>query len=238
MAERGSRGGVVAAMVVFVVLFFVAGIFAVVQSTNASKYQKQLDDLNKRYADAVSSGELTEAKGLRGQGGGTAFGALKGQRDAVVELIQGRKPATENAADEAAKAFAQYVDDANKRLADAKANASIPTGSVKDAMNAMAQAVVQKSQDVNNLTDQLNGANEKLKQATDAYDAGIKQLRDQLTKAQGSGNEAQEAARKYREEKDAQLTKIQQDLVAAIQASGTTLEQVNQQLAGRNDELN
>ena len=248
MAERGSRGGgVLVALVAFVILFFVAGVYAIVQMTEANKLRKSNDEMTKKFASAVtsanlSSPEMTQIKELQGNNaearGQSAFDLLVKQRNDAVRLIIGRDPATSDTTGEANAAFAAAVKAANERLTGAKANATIPEGSASAVIAAMADVVAQKAQDVNSLTNQLAQANGNLKQVTDQYDASLNELRKSLETANSGSNQAQQASAAYRGEKDAQLAKIQQDLVATIEQGRKAAEELNTQLAGRNEEVN
>src|SRR5947209_13679957 len=57
--NQGSRGGLIAALVVFVVLWLVFTIMWIYSNTQLTKQTQSLETLNKRYAEVASSSALT-----------------------------------------------------------------------------------------------------------------------------------------------------------------------------------
>src|SRR5262249_3367056 len=97
ISQPGSRAGIVTALVIFVVLFFVSAIFAIVQLSDAKQKTADLTKLKQKYHDIVTDSELTSpeydaVKALQQEGenqGRSAFDILVHQREDLAKLITG-----------------------------------------------------------------------------------------------------------------------------------------------------
>src|SRR4051812_43573417 len=96
VSQTGSRAGLITALVVFVILTFVAGIMAFVINSDKQVADKKLADLTKKYTKIIKDSEMTTeeytaaTKLAEAEPGTTLFSFLMRQRDDLAKTITGQ----------------------------------------------------------------------------------------------------------------------------------------------------
>lgn len=254
LSPQGSRGGLVAAVVVFTVLFVASTIFAIYYGVQDSKAEESLASLTTRYrsiANDIDSADVTtlisQAQGDQKLAEPTALAEAMRQRDELRRLIVGTEPASttqpadESTQDTVAQAIAkaqQAVSAANgvlgasgvslpaDNLLGAVANLSLEVSQLQQAaQNAMADRDLARAQAAK---DSENAQN-VVTQVGSTVDQAKQDLQSQIDAANDAIKKAQDAtdaARKTFEDE-------QSSTAAALDAS----DKQRTDLTNRLDEL-
>lgn len=174
VSPASRSGALVTWLVVFVLLWVVSTVFAIYYYVDGTKAQDKFDVLTKQYNDIlppsqVSGEDVTTLKAKRTDAAGgftesmSVFEILKKERDDLSKMIGVETPETamKSATDTLAAAGAQAK------------TANVPTlpPTLDGAVNALAQALVARQNEVTSL-------NTQLKQAQDASAQAAKQMQD------------------------------------------------------------
>src|SRR5687768_9630261 len=96
VSQPGSRTGIIASLIVFVVLFFVAAVMAIVSFSDKGKLEKQVNEMKNLYDKAIKKPEMAdnhfaELKDLidSKERGRSAFDILIQQREGLARAITG-----------------------------------------------------------------------------------------------------------------------------------------------------
>jgi hypothetical protein len=93
--QQGSRTGLITTLVIFIVLFLIAAVFAIAEGSKRSRAEAELDAAKKKYASvisdvALSGPELAAVSEKSRTTGGTAFDYLVSERDTLSKAIVGQ----------------------------------------------------------------------------------------------------------------------------------------------------
>ena len=242
VAQGGSRGGLVTALVVFVVLFFVAAIFAVVKSVDAADAETRAQKLESTYNDVISRSEMADTTTLdsliKNAQGRSVYNALLEQRNALATYITGGQTTGPNAAQEARQAAEQQIAEVAKRMKAAGSDATIPAGSLSGAIAELGSQLAQRQQQVTDLNAKLAAATQELNNQVAIYARGIEESRKNADGARQETARANELVNAYRSGKDEDINRLEKNLSDTIEANRQTIEELNTQLATRQQDLN
>jgi uncharacterized coiled-coil protein SlyX len=239
VSQPGSRAGIITALVVFVVLFFIAAIFAVVKGVDDKEKEQKLDKLTKNYSEVVSQGDLSsedmvqvkDARSSAEDKKENIFRFVLGQRNDLAKLVKGQ--AVDGG--KAIEAANQTILDANKKLKDA--NVTVPGASLTGAIDALADAVANRQQQIAKLTDQLASEQKALAAKLGSYQKELEQVKLGLEAAKTEATASEQKSTAYRQNKDGQIAKLEKDLVDAIERGRKTAEDLNSQITAKTEEL-
>jgi hypothetical protein len=239
VSQPGSRAGLITALVVFIILFFIAAIFAVVKGIDDADKEKRLAELQKKYRVAISDQELQGPEfqalvDLRNSGDDrsrTIFDLLLEQRSTLANVITGRNVDAKAAKDTAK----DVVDRANVRLQPTGVTA--PGGSLAAAVNVLADALVQRHQQLVELDAKVAAAGAEIKKQVDIYQAQLGEHRKALEAAKTETAEALKVSTTYRQTTDDQIARLTKEHVDAINKTQQELEQLKQQVQAKEEEL-
>lgn len=242
VSQPGSRAGLITALVIFVILFFIAAIFAVVKSTDEKKSVQQVDTLKKQYDKVVRSSEIQTAMSeieellkdpsYRGM---TFYEIAKAQREKLAAAITGQgSAATIDATDSASKT----IDAVNKQLN--PVGVAVPAASLTSALQVLADAVVQRHDQVQKAKASFDAEIKNLQESLKAKHAEIDTHKAAVEAANAKAAEAAQKEEAYRKEKDtavAALEKTVQDEIAAKRAAAEALQTQLQALQQEKEKL-
>jgi len=219
VSQPGSRAGLITALVIFVILFFIAAIFAVVKGIDDKEKEKALGELRKKYQEVISEQEMTgpeygtikDLRILAENRSRSVFDILYSQRNALTTKIAGQAIG----AAEALNIASQVVQASNERLK--AAQVTMPGTSLVGALNVLTEAVVSKQQQSGQLSAQLAASNEEMKGQIETYKAELDQHRKSLEAAKGETAGAQQQSAAYKQSKDEQVAKLEKDLVDGVE---------------------
>jgi hypothetical protein len=240
---QGSRGGLVAAVVVFTVLFVVATIFAIYYGVQESKAQDTISSLTTKYRQIAVDINSSAVSQLRDEAQSdarlpepTALAEAIQQRDDLRQMIVGMAPASTTQPIDASTQQDVKTVLALAQKAVAAANGVAGEGGSKFSAGNLLQAVTNLTNIIDGLKQAVataqtardaalqQGAKDALaaRQAQDAADAGIaaakKQLQQQLEAANQAVQQAQQTAQA-----------VKQTFANGQQASNASLEAADQQ---------
>jgi hypothetical protein len=239
VAQGGSRGGLVTALVVFVVLFFVAAIFAVVKSIDAAEYERQAGELKKTYNEVVSQADMTSdvLTNLReNRNGRSVFDMLLEQRNTLATYITGQN-AGPNAAQDAKQAADARIAQLNERLKKEGSGVQIPSGSIAAAIDGLSDQMLQKQRQVADLNAKLAQATQELNNQVAIYAKEIDEARKNADGARQEAARSNELVNAYRTGKDEDINRLEKNLSDTIETNRQTIEERNAQVATLTQEM-
>ena len=239
VAQGGSRGGLVTALVVFVVLFFIAAIFAVVKSVDAADAEAKATKNEAKYKAAISDGEMTDdvfTTLQQSAEGRSVYGSLLDQRNALAMYITGQNPGV-NAAEDARKIANTLVADINRDLKKDGSGAQISAGSLAAAISDLNKLLTQRQSQVAELNGKLAQATQELNNQVAVFATQIEEARKNAENARLEASRANELVNAYRTGKDEDINRLEKNLADTIETNRKTIEELNTQLATRQQEM-
>jgi hypothetical protein len=242
---QSSRGGLITAVVIFVILFVTATIFAIYYGVDAAKAHEDYATLKNSVipkvlpAGALTGPELDELDAVRKaekpQPNITqSMPLLKvatQQRDNFKDLLVPNAPSADaayNAALDAMRTNAEKL---------SKAGATPPsTTSLIDSYNQMGTALLAKQQQVNDLQQQLAAAQKDVATRVDQLNAAVAATQDQVNQIQTSANEAIGGAKSAQTNTQQTVSQIEQDRQREREQAAQAINQLNTQLQARTNE--
>ncbi len=191
VSQPGSRGGLITALVIFVILFLIAAIFAVKTNSELKVRETELVNYKKQFPTVVLEQEVQsaneQAAKLRAETStnDSVYSILLRQREELARQITGQNPPNSNK--EAIDAAAKTVAAANESLKGA--GVTVPGGAMINGIALLADAINVRENRIKDLTTQAAALNEQIKQANDTG----KQKADELEKAIAEANKGKEA---------------------------------------------
>jgi len=233
VAQPGSRAGLITALVVFVLLFFIAAIFAVIKSNDEKAQAQRLEQLQRGYDEIVSRMELSAARetirALREKDPAnqrrTLYDILTRDRDELAKTITGAPNA---ATAEAINSAAGAVAAAAKKLQ--PLNVAVPAGALTSAISVLADAIVQRNSQVTDATARLMAVNDELKKQIENYQKEIQTHKAAAEAARAEALAAAQKEEKYRQEKDAQIATLEKNLAEAVEKGRQTASELDAQI--------
>lgn len=232
IAQPGSRAGLITALVVFVLLFFIAAIFAVVKSNDEKAQAQRLEQLQKGYDEIVSRIELSAARDMVGKlredpanQRRTLYDILTRDRDELARTITGQP----------GQKTREAIDGANAAVASAAKqlqplNVAVPAGALTSAIGVLADAIVQRNSQVNDASQRLLATNEQLKKQIEAYQKELQTHKAAADAARAEALAAGQREEKYRQDKDAQISTLEKNLAETIEKGRQTASELDAQI--------
>jgi cell division protein FtsB len=239
VSQPSSRAGLITSLVVFVALFFVAAVLAIVSFSDKRELEKKLGDAQKKYDLTIKTTEMTDAQYSEltdlireKERGRSVFDILVQQREDLARTITGQSNVK---AGQATAAAAGAIDAANKSLQ--PTGASVPGGGMVQAVSALTRIIMDRQGQIGDLQAQLAAANAEMKRQIDAYKKELDQHRAGVETAKGEATKAVADTTQYRASKDEQIGQLEKSLQEAIERGRKTAEDLTTQLAGRQQDL-
>ena len=233
VAQGGNRGGLVTALVVFVVLFFVAAIFAVVKSVDAADAEARATKNEAKYKSAISDSEMTDevfTSLQQGAQGRTVYNSLLEQRNALATFITGQNPGP-NAFEDARNGGNRLIVEINEALKKEGSGAQISAGSISAAMNDLDKLLRQRQAQVAELNGKLAQATQELNNQVAIYAKEIDEARKNAENARQEAAKANEMVNAYRTGKDEDINRLEKNLADTIEGNRKTIEDLQTQIA-------
>ncbi len=239
---QGSRNGLVAAVVVFVILFVIAAIFAIYYNAELRKQEKTLTDLRQQYEDIsdTTGAEIEALKRARSDPANNFNRNMKlldvatAQRDRLKKIITGNDQHTTAAAIQqvtaATAAAAEKVKPAGVVLAGGADN-------LVATINTLAGAVAAKNASAETLQKQLASANQQVKQAEEAKQKALADMQKAITQSQQTAQKDIAAAVAGRTSLQKTLDKIEAERKKQRQTAVEAVSKKDQQVAAKDREL-
>ncbi|HWB52794.1 MAG TPA: hypothetical protein VG722_01325 [Tepidisphaeraceae bacterium] len=246
ISPQSSRGGLITAVVIFVILFVTAAIFAIYYGVNSAKVQDDYTTLkNSVIPNVLPSGALTGPELSQLEAARSASNRLPDinqsmpllkvamqQRDDLKNLIDPNAPSAEQAyadAKAAMQAGAAQI---------AKAGSTAPsTIALLDSYNAMARALLLKQEQINGLQRELASARQATQAKVDELNAAVHATHNQVTEIQNTENKAIAAAESARSENNKTVAEIEADRQKERQDAAATINKLNSELAAKTNDL-
>jgi hypothetical protein len=232
-ASRSSA--LVTWLVVFVLLWVVATVFAIYYYVDGTKSQENLTKLTDEYKEVIPAAELSgdEVTALRNKkqndttgkynASMSLFDVLRTERDDLATSIGAPQP------DQAAQTVQTTLANAGTQAKDAGVKSMPPT--LAGAVSTLTQALVARQAEVNNLNTQLKQAQQAATQAA----ANMQKNQEELTKAMEAARaDAQQASATLdtdRAAKDDQMKKMIADTETAQKAAQDQLAQAQSNIS-------
>lgn len=247
-ANAGSRGGLITAVVIFAVLFVTATIFAIYYGTQAAKAQEDYVALRDQIQPTIvrdpslSSPQLAELDAVRRAGtlpgiseSNSLMETAIAQRDLLARTLAGTGATAQTAAQAATQALstiqAQLTPEGGQPIAQFN-----PQADVLGAARALADALVAKQQQLDQLQKQFEDLQNRFTQVTQAHTAAmqekdrqIEQIRAQAERQIAEATNATNASR----ETIQQIEQTSADERSRLQQA---MDQLNVQIAQREQE--
>lgn len=237
VSQSSSRTGLITALVVFVVLFFVSTILFFVKNADHRAMEGKYNEQQKKYNEAIRSGEMTEQpyqiivaqKDDPANNGRSIYDILRSQRDELAKLIAGQADVPTLAAVATGR---NAINDANAKLKPAQV--SVPSGSLSDAVSKLTQAALQKHSQYENATRQVQDTANELKKQIAANEAERKKYEDAIKQLTQDKQQAFTEINAYREGLKGQMGQVEQVLQQTIERDRKSLEELTAKIA-KND---
>ncbi|MGA2499077.1 MAG: hypothetical protein ABSH20_15150 [Tepidisphaeraceae bacterium] len=230
VSQPGSRGGLITALVIFVILFLISAIFAVKTNSELKVRETELGNFKKQFPKVVTEQELPSAieQADKFNEGGTEksslYSLLLRQREDLARQITGQPSTTKEAIDAAARTVAS----ANDGLKGA--GVSVPGGALINGVAILADAINTREARIRELSTQAASLSDQIKQANDAG----KQKADELEKAIAEANKKTEAetakGTTYLTDTKTKIDGLEESLKKAVEDGRKAAEELTTQL--------
>ncbi len=239
VSQPGSRGGLITALVIFVVLFFIAAIFAVVKGIDDKDKEQKLARLTKQYQEAITEGEMSGTdylalKEIRNQPeyrNRTVFDILVSQRSALTTKLVGQAMGAPEALDRAS----QIIQASNDRLKGV--GVPVPGTSLAGAISVLTEAVLQQQSAGEQLKGQLAASADQMKKQVEAHQTEMAEHKKSIEAVRTEATTASAQTAAYRQTKDELLAKLEKDLVDAAEKNRKAEEDAKAQMTAKEGEL-
>jgi len=253
VSTQGSRGGLIATIVIFVVLWLVMTIMWIYTNTQLTKQTQSYDGLTKKYAEVASSGALGAEGDVQQllsarekiqsdlQGGQTAVDVALAEIRRLTRDINSTPSATFADADQAAAdAIARAEKALNAR--GGAAAASQPTGaaagtSLVAQLDKLGAALTQQVQTNAEQAKTLQGVKGELDARLAGWDAQFKELNAKLADAEKRAQDATNQTMEFKAKYDTAIAAASGDAKNVAVEAGNQVQQLQQQQAKTTAEL-
>jgi hypothetical protein len=241
-ANQGSRNGLIAAVVVFVILFVIAAIFAIYYNAELRKQEKALTNTQQQYEDIsdLTGPEIESLKRARTEPANNFNRNMKlldvaaAQRDKLKKIITGNDQQT------TAAAIAKVNAAADAAAAQAKQAGVVVSGAGDNligTINTLAAAVVAKNSAAKQLQQELAAANEKVKQAEADKQKALGDMQKAIAQAQQTAQKEIAAAVSGRTSLQETLKTIEAAQAKQRQTAVEAVNKKDQQVAAKNRQV-
>jgi hypothetical protein len=229
VSQPGSRSALLTALVIFVILFFVSAIFAVMKMAEAQTNQDNLEKRKKAYDEVITGAESTTElpallEQLRKEPGyspASVFSILKRQRDELTKKITGQAVGFSEATGAAAKAISSAA---------ASAKVAVPEDALINAVVTLADGITARERQIADLKKQLTDKQAELKQQQEVVEAVNKQLKTLSDESAKRVAETQQTLEAYRKRSDARVADIETGWNGSVSELRKTIEDLTSQI--------
>ena len=233
-SQSSSRTGLITALVIFVVLFFVSTILFFVKNADDRAKEAKLKELERKYDKAIKGAEMAEAsysalqaqQEEAGNSGRSVYDILSGQRDALAKAVTGQADVPTAAALAAAT---NAINDANAKLKNA--GVAVPSTSLSDAINKLTQSTLQKHGLYEAAANQVQDTAGELKKQITANEAERKKYEDRIAQITKEAQQKDQEIQTYRAGLQGQMTDVEKVLQQTIERDRKALEELNAKIA-------
>lgn len=251
-ANQGSRGALIGWTVTTTILFATATIFAIYYYVEANRVTKEAQSTASKFREVVTeaslqSGEVAALKEIRGN---DALGFNPSMSLLDVAMKQRDDLAKRIAVSPDYLKAQQALDRLTAEIttkAQAAGVTQLPTSSLQDTTSALADALVSRQNEVQNLREQLAAAQKGQQEAAQQLAAAREAMDKQLEEIRASAQAAIDQAGQERSAKDEQVGQIATDFqgqleqalqqLQASQVQVADLQRSNDQLKGEISQL-
>lgn len=238
VSQPGSRAGLITTLVIFVILFFISAIFAVMKNSELNVEKQRLENLKKSYAKVISEPELSASSGVidplreaPGNNGLTFYAIAMRDRDDLSRTITGNAMSKAQAVDAANKA----VEDANKTLKDH--GVTVPGGAMVTGIDSLTKAIVARTTQVKGLEGQIADLGKQLEAANSAYQKAQDELKKAIEAQAAKTTDVTQKGELYRGERDAQVATLEKTLASAVESGRKIEEELRGQVTAKDAEV-
>jgi hypothetical protein len=238
VSQPGSRAGLITTLVIFVILFFISAIFAVMKNSELNVEKQRLENLKKSYAKIITDPELSASSGVvdplreaPGNNGLSFYAIAMRDRDDLSRAITGNAMAKGQAVDAANKA----VEDANKTLKEH--GVSVPGGAMITGIDALTKAIVARTTQVKGLEAQIADLGKQLEASNAAYQKAQDELKKAIEAQAAKTTEVTRGSEQYRADRDAQIATLEKTLASAVESGRKIEEELRGQVAAKEGEV-
>ena len=225
MSPQNTRTGLISWLIVFVILFVVAAIFAIYYDVQFNKAQQTSTDLTKKYAAAVSEPDLTIPEFAKAsRGGGTYIQRLLKQRDAEARTISGNDKME---FEDVNKTVASTLQDVENQLKAKNVAISLTADNLLQSIRLLSTQVTQCADAVAKSQADVKAANDRAIQVTQERDKMLGEKDKEIASLQGELQKSQAQFASYQESKNTTVSGIEQsakDVIAEHQRRNDTLQ--------------
>lgn len=240
VSQPGSRAGLITALVIFVILFFVSAIFWIVNATENKEKERQLKQLTDTYAMVITRAELaSNGNDIRtmqqeepGGGKPSFFSIATRQRDELSKLINGQ---TGVAVAKVVKDATDLVQDLGAKQLKA-AGVQTPGVPLTNVISSLAKAVAEKQRLADSLAQQVKTMGAELQQRDLMRATETESHRKALEAAKAEAAAATKESEAYRQGKDVQLASLEKNYQADIESKRKLVEELTTQLKTKTEE--
>jgi hypothetical protein len=226
VSQAGSRAGLMTALVIFVALFLVAAVMAIVANATAGEKERRLAQLDKKYKDVIRDTDMAgrEYSDLKdaASADNSIFGMLVHDRAELAKALSGQAAATPKAAEAALTAA---VDRAKKA-----GGVQLASGSAVSAIDSLGKTLAENKKQMNDLSAQLKVAQDNLKKEMDNYKNSLSEQQKSVQAAEKKASDATTDVTKYREDTEAKVGTLEKSLTDTIEKDRKAVEDLDAQL--------
>jgi hypothetical protein len=246
ISPQSSRTGLITAVVIFVILFVTAAIFAIYYGVDSAKTHQEYLTLKNSViprvlpAGSLTGPELDQLEAARSNEKrlpdiNPSMPLLKvamQQRDDLKALIDPNAPSAEEAYTDAKAAMQAGAEGI------VKAGGTAPsTTALLDSYNGMSRALLLKQEQINALERDLQAAQHQTQAKVDELNSAVKATQTQVTEIQDTENKAINAAQTARSANNQTVAEIEADRQKERQTAADTINKLNSELAAKTNDL-
>jgi hypothetical protein len=230
VSQPGSRAGLITALVIFVILFLISSIFAVMTNSKLKVAEESVVRNKQKFEKIVTEPELPAANDQADKytAGGTEraslYSVLLKEREQLAVALTGQPSSNKDAIDSAAKTVLA----ANENLKGA--GVTVPGGPMINGIATLVEAINAREARIKDLSAQAATLSDQIKQANDA----AKAAKDELEKALAEANKKTEASdakgATYLTDTKTKIDGLEESLKKAVEDGRKASEELSTQL--------
>jgi len=224
-SPQNTRTGLISWLIVFVILFVVAAIFAIYYDVEFNKAQQTTTDLQKKYAALASESDLTTPEFNKPtRGGGTHVQRILKQRDAEARTITGNDKMDFETLN---TTVASTLQDVENQLKAKNVAVSLTADNLLQSVRLLSNQVLQCADAVAKSQADAKAANDHAIQVTQERDKMLGEKDKQIAALQGELQTSQAQFATYQQSKNSNVSEIEQsakNVLAEHQRRNDTLQ--------------
>jgi len=237
VSQPGSRAGLITTLVIFVVLFFVAAIFAAVKYSESERRRVEFEQMQRQYNTVISRGDAATVSGtietLRSQAGmpgRTYYEIVTQQQKDLIRLLAGADVTPRVARER----FDQLISTANTRLAGA---GQVASGSAQDAIKSLLDLAQQQLDNLAAREAQIRDLEARMNEARRVHEAALAESQKGRNAALDAAAAAARSVADYRRQKDSEIANLESTVRDRIESAQRQVTELSNQLAEANKQL-